>query len=167
MGTSLARSSAFKTCLAERAEGFNIAWGRCNGTDVYEVRTAVSAAIERAHNESKPMILEIATYRYYGHSVADSKHDVEGGYRERDEIKFYKSNHDPIQVFKRRLIEENLLTEEQFEELDEAAKAEAEASSQFAEESPWPSESSITEDVYFEVDRQTEAGRTGKHFFHA
>jgi pyruvate dehydrogenase E1 component alpha subunit len=165
MGTSLARSSAFKGCLAERAEGFNIAWAQCNGTDIYEVRASLHAAIERAHNEGKPMVLEIATYRYYGHSVADTKHDVEGGYREREELKFYKANHDPLQAFKRRLIEEGLLTEEQYEELDEAAKAEAEAAAQFAEESPWPSEASITEDVYFEVDRQTEAGRTGKHFF--
>ena len=58
-----------------------------------------------------------------------------------------------------------MLTEEQFTEISEAAKAEAEASAQFAEESPIPSDASIFEDVYFEVDRQTEAGRTGKHFF--
>ena len=165
MGTSLARSSSFKSCLAERAEGFNIAWGQCNGTDIYEVRTNVQTAIERAHNESKPTVLEIATYRYYGHSVADAKHA--GGYRQKEEIEHYKQNHDPIQVFKRRLIEEGTLTEEKYEQLDEAAKAEAEAAAQFADESPIPSEESITQDVYFEVDRQTEAGRTGKHFFNS
>ena len=49
--------------------------------------------------------------------------------------------------------------------MSEAAQAEAEAAAQFAEESPLPSDASIFEDVYFEVDRQTEAGRTGKHFF--
>ena len=165
MGTSLARSSSFKSCLAERAEGFNIAWGQCNGTDIYEVRANVQAAIERAHNESKPTVLEIATYRYYGHSVADAKHT--GGYRQKEEIEHYKQNHDPIQVFKRRLIEEGTLTEETYEQLDEAAKAEAAAAAQFADESPIPSEESITQDVYFEVDRQTEAGRTGKHFFNS
>ena len=165
MGTSLARSSSFKSCLAERAEGFNIAWGQCNGTDIYEVRANVQAAIERAHNESKPTVLEIATYRYYGHSVADSKHT--GGYRQKEEIENYKQNHDPIQIFKRRLLEEGTLTEETYEQLDEAAKAEAAAAAQFADESPIPSEESITQDVYFEVDRQTEAGRTGKHFFNS
>ena len=163
MGTSLARSSSFKSCLAERAEGFGVAWGQCNGTDIYEVRANVQAAIERAHNESKPTVLEIMTYRYYGHSVADANHT--GGYRQKEEIEHYKHNHDPIQVFKRRLIEEGTLTDEQYEQLDEAAKAEAAASAQFADESPIPSEASITEYVYFEVDRQTEAGRTGKHFF--
>ena len=163
MGTSLARSSAFKSCLAERAEGFAMAWGKCNGTDIYEVRATVQEAIARAHNESKPTLLEIVTYRYYGHSVADAKHT--GGYRQKEEIEFYKQNHDPIQHYKRRLIEERVLTEEQFEQVDEAAKAEAAAAAQFADESPIPLEESITQDVYFEVDRQTEAGRTGKHFF--
>ena len=163
MGTSLARSSAFKSCLAERAEGFGMAWGKCNGTDIYEVRANVQEAIARAHNESKPTLLEIATYRYYGHSVADAKHTT--GYRQKEEIEFYKQNNDPIQHFKRRLIEEGVLTDEQFEQLDEAAKSEAAAAAQFADESPIPPEESITQDVYFEVDRQTEAGRTGKHFF--
>ena len=112
-------------------------------------------AIARAHGESKPTVLEIATYRYYGHSVADAKHT--GGYRQKEEIEFYKQHHDPIQVFKRRLIEEGALTEEQFEQLDEAAKAEAAAAAQFADESPVAGEETITQDVYFEVDRQTEA----------
>ena len=163
MGTSLSRSSAFKNCLAERAEGFDMAWGKCNGTDICEVRAAVQDAIERAHNESKPTLLEIVTYRYYGHSVADAKHT--SGYRQKEEIEFYKQNHDPIQHYKRRLVEEGALTEEQFDQNDEAAKAEAEAAAQFADESPIPPDESITQDVYFEVDRQTEAGRTGRHFF--
>lgn len=163
MGTSQARSSAFKTCLAERAEGFNMAWGRCNGTDVLEVRATVQEAIDRAYKDSAPTLLEIATYRYYGHSVADANH--KGGYRQKDEIELYKQNHDPIQTYKRRLIEEGVITEEHFEHIEEAARQEAAASSIFADESPFPDDSAINQDVYFEVDRQTEAGRTGRHFF--
>lgn len=164
MGTSLERSSVVKQCLAQRGEAFLVDWAQANGEDLYEVRAVTQAAIERAHNESKPTILEFDTYRYYGHSVADSKH--KGGYRPEEEIEKYKQNHDPIQLFKRRLIEEGVLTEEVYEQIDEAAKEEAIASAVFAEESPLPTDASIFEDVYFEVDRQTEAGRTGKHFFH-
>ena len=163
MGTSLERSSVIKDCLAQRGEAFCVEWAQANGEDIYEVRAVTQRAIERAHKESKPTILEFDTYRYYGHSVADSKH--KGGYRSEEEIETYKRDHDPIQLFKKRLIEEGVLTEAQFEEISDAAKAEAEASAQFAEESPLPSDASIFEDVYFEVDRQTEAGRTGKHFF--
>ena len=164
MGTSLERSSAVKDCLAQRGEAFCVEWVQANGEDLYEVRAVTHKAIERAHNESKPMIIEFDTYRYYGHSVADSKH--KGGYRPEEEIEKYKREHDPIQLFKKRLIEEAVLTEAQFEEISDAAKAEAEASAQFAEESALPTDANIFEDVYFEVDRQTEAGRTGKHFFH-
>jgi pyruvate dehydrogenase E1 component alpha subunit len=163
MGTSLERSSVIDQCLAQRGEAFRIEWAQANGEDLYEVRSVLHKAIERAHNESKPMIIEFDTYRYYGHSVADAKH--KGGYRKEEEIEKYKTQHDPIQLFKRRLIEEKLLSEEQYEAIEEEAKAEAVASAVFAEESPSPSEASIFEDVYFEVDRQTEAGRTGKHFF--
>ena len=162
MGTSLCRSSAFPTCLAERAAGFAIEWEQLNGEDVYEVRARTQVAVERAHKESRPTVLEIATYRYYGHSVADAKHKV---YRTEDEIERFKRDHDPIQRWKQILIDEKVLNEEQFEAIDEAARVEAEDSVRFAEESPYPSESSITEDVYFEVDRGTAAGRTGRHFF--
>ncbi len=163
MGTSLERSSVVKDCLAQRGEAFCIEWAQANGEDLYEVRAVTQKAIERAHNESKPTILEFDTYRYYGHSVADAKH--KGGYRTEEEIETYKRDHDPIQLFKKRLIEEGVITEAQFDEISDAARAEAEASAQFAEDSPLPSDASIFEDVYYEVDRQTEAGRTGKHFF--
>jgi pyruvate dehydrogenase E1 component alpha subunit len=162
MGTSLCRSSAYPTCLAERAAGFAIEWEQLNGEDIYEVRARTQVAVERAHKESRPTVLEIATYRYYGHSVADAKHKV---YRTEDEIERFKRDHDPIQRWKQLLIDEKVLNEEQYEAIDEAARVEAEDSVRFAEESPYPSESSITDDVYFEVDRGTAAGRTGRHFF--
>jgi pyruvate dehydrogenase E1 component alpha subunit len=68
-------------------------------------------------------------------------------------------------LWKARLIQEGVLTDEKFDEIDGEVRKEVENSVQFAEESPFPSEASITEDVYFEVDRQTLAGRTGRHFF--
>jgi pyruvate dehydrogenase E1 component alpha subunit len=163
MGTSLERSSAIRTCLAERAEGFAIDWDSCNGEDMYEIRAKTQIALDRAHKQSRPTVLEIDTYRYYGHSVADAKNKV---YRSEEEIERYKQNHDPIRLWKARLISEGTLSEEKFETLDAEARTEAKESVKFADESPFPNDASITEDVYFEVDRQTAAGRTGKHFFH-
>ncbi|MEI6340103.1 MAG: thiamine pyrophosphate-dependent enzyme, partial [Verrucomicrobiota bacterium] len=163
MGTSLERSSVVDKCLAQRAEAFKIDWARADGEDVYAVRAVAQKALERAHKESKPTVLEFDTYRYYGHSVADSKH--KGGYRSEEEVERYKKEHDPILRFKATLIGEKVLAEEQYEAIDAEVKAEAAESVKFAEESPNPTESSIFEDVYFEVDRQTESGRTGKYFF--
>lgn len=162
MGTSQKRSSAFKSCLAERADGYNIAWDTVNGEDVYEVRAKTQVAMERAHEESRPTVLEISTYRYYGHSVADANSKK---YRSPEEIKQYQEHHDPIVLWRKRLLEEGVLTEDQASEMDKEAKAEAKDAVKFAEESPFPDPKAILEDVYYEVDQGTEAGQTGKHFF--
>ncbi len=163
MGTSLARSSVVDKCLAQRAEAFRIEWAQANGEDVYEVRAVTERALERARQESLPMVIEFNTYRYYGHSVADAKH--KGGYRDAEEIERYKKEHDPVRLYRDRLISERVLSEEQYEAIDADLKAEVAAAVRFAEESPLPSPEAIFEDVYFEVDRQTEAGRTGRFFF--
>ena len=163
MGTSLERSSAFKSCLAARADGFGIVWDIANGEDLYEVRAKTKIALDRAHNESRPTVLEVDTYRHYGHSVADAKH--KGGYRAAEEIEKYKNLHDPVLIWRRRMVEEGIVTDEQADAIAKETLAEANSAVKFAEESPAPTIESITDDVYYEVDRQTEAGRTGRHFF--
>ncbi len=163
MGTSQKRSSSYTGCLAQRAEAYAIEWDVINGSDIYEVRAKTHIAMERARKEHKPTVLEIDTYRYYGHSVADSKH--KGGYRTPEEIQAYKDNHDPINVFRRKLLEEGILNDELIANITKEAKAEAEASVQFAEDSPAPTFADISTDVYWETDNQTEASKIGHHFF--
>jgi pyruvate dehydrogenase E1 component alpha subunit len=162
MGTSQKRSSAYPSCLAERAEGYGMAWEQFDGTDIYEVRARTQAAIERAHNESKPTLLEIATYRYTGHSVADAMATV---YRTKEEIERYQREHDPILVWGQKLIDEGVATEADLKKIDRAAQKEAEDSADFAAASPYPEPESIFNDVYWEVDNGTVAGQTGRHFF--
>jgi pyruvate dehydrogenase E1 component alpha subunit len=105
MGTSQQRSSSFPGTLAKRAEGYNMAWDVFQGEDLYEVRARTQIAIDRAHNESEPTLLEIQTYRYYGHSVADANAKK---YRTPEEIEQYKMNHDPLRLWSRRLVEEGI-----------------------------------------------------------
>jgi pyruvate dehydrogenase E1 component alpha subunit len=162
MGTSLERSSAIKESLAQRGDAYNMAWDVVNGEDIYEIRARTQTAIDRAHNECRPTLLEVDTYRYYGHSVADANAKK---YRSADEIEYYKTHHDPLMLWQKRLIEEGILTEEAAKELDDKAKQEADAAAKFAEESPFPNPEDVFSDVYYEVDHQTEAGRQGKHFF--
>ena len=162
MGTSQKRSSAFRDCLAQRAEAYDMEWDVVDGSDLYEVRAKTQIAIERAHNESRPTILEIFTYRYYGHSIADANHKK---YRTPEEIEEYKQNYDPINVFRRKLMEEGVLSEAQDKEITKAANEEAAAAVKFAEESPAPTAADISTDVYWETDNETEASKIGHHFF--
>ncbi len=162
MGTSLERSSAYRTSLAARAEGYNIDWDMLNGEDIYEVRAGTWRAIERARNESRPTVLEIFTYRYYGHSVADANAKK---YRTPEEIEKYRKLHDPLRLWQKALLEEGVASEEQMAQLDADARSEAAAAVEFAKESPVANQDEMFSDVYYELDRQTVAGRTGKHFF--
>ncbi len=162
MGTSQNRSSAYKGCLAQRADGYDMDWDLVNGEDLYEVRAKTHIAMERARKESKPTVLEIATYRYYGHSVADANAKK---YRTPEEIEKYKTFHDPTRLWRRRMIEEAVFTDVEADAIDKEAKREADASAVFAEQSPPPTVESIFDDVYWEVDNNTESGSTGRHFF--
>jgi pyruvate dehydrogenase E1 component alpha subunit len=164
MGTSQQRSSSFRDTLAGRAEGYNMAWDVFKGEDLYEVRARTQIAIDRAHNDSEPTLLEIQTYRYYGHSVADANAKK---YRTPQEIELYKANHDPLRIWSRHLVNEGILTEAEVEKIDLQAKDETNEAVKFAEESPFPQESEIATDVYYEVDRQTEAAKHGRYFFNS
>lgn len=162
MGTSQKRSSAYRGCLAQRAEAYDMEWDLIDGSDIYEVRAKTHIAMERARTECRPTVLEISTYRYYGHSVADANAKK---YRSPEEIENYKNNHDPINTFRNRLIAEGVLTQERADEINKAAADEAAAAVTFADASPAPTIASIMDDVYWEVDNKTTAGQTGRHFF--
>ena len=162
MGTSQERSSAYNGCLAQRAEAYAIEWDVVDGSDIYEVRAKSHIAMERARKEHKPTVLEIDTYRYYGHSVADANHKK---YRTPEEIEDYKTNHDPIMVFERKLLAEDVLNEELVKYINDSAKSEAAASAKFADESPAPTIADISSDVYWETDNDTPASKVGHHFF--
>ena len=135
MGTSQLRSSSFQETLAKRAEGYNMAWDVFKGEDVYEVRAKTQIAVDRAHTKSEPTLLEIQTYRYYGHSVADANAKK---YRTPEEIEQYKSNHDPLRIWSRRLMEEGILTESEIEEIDVASKRRDQRSCEIRRRKPIP-----------------------------
>ena len=162
MGTSQARSSSSGKCLAQRAEAYGMPGDVIDGSDLYEVRAKTHVAMERARKEHKPTLLEIDTYRYYGHSIADANHKK---YRTPEEIENYKQNHDPIAVFRRKLVGEGLLNDDRIAEINKAAADEAAAAVKFADESPAPTIADISTDVYWESDHQTPASKIGRIFF--
>ena len=159
MGTSQERSSAGE--LAKRAEGYDMDWGICDGHDVYDVRATMDKFLKLAREENKPAVVEIRTYRYRGHSVADP----DNTYRSKAEIEEYRKTKDPIQVFQQALVAEGVLTDALIESIDQSARAEAEAAAEFAEASPYPTADDIQKDVYWESDNPSERKSQGRLFF--
>jgi pyruvate dehydrogenase E1 component alpha subunit len=160
MGTSQRRSSAGPG-LARRAEGYGMAWDVCNGHDLYEVREKTDRMLKLARDKHQPGILEIMTYRYRGHSVADP----DSTYRTKEEIENYRRTKDPLTLTHDTLAAEGVLPEELAKEIDTAARAEAERAVQFAEESPFPAPEDIRKDVYWEEDNPEHKQSQGRIFF--
>jgi pyruvate dehydrogenase E1 component alpha subunit len=159
MGTSQARSWGGE--LARRAEGYGMAWGVCDGHDLYEVRSVMADFLKAARDQSKPAVVEVRTYRYRGHSVADP----DNTYRAKAEIEEYRKTKDPIQVFQQILLAEKVLDDAKIEKIDSEARAEADVSADFAEASPYPDVSDIQKDVYWEADNPSQRTSEGRLFF--
>ena len=159
MGTSQSRSSAGS--LAKRAEGYNMNWAECDGSNIYEVRETMDRLLNLAREQCKPSVVEIKTYRYRGHSVADP----DNTYRSKAEIEEYRKTKDPIHVFQKILQDEGVLTDVLAERIDTEARAEADASADFAEVSAYPTVEDITKNVYWEEDHPEHKTSQGRIFF--
>ena len=159
MGTSQARSSAGE--LAKRAEGYDMPWGQCNGHDLYEVRACMDKFLTLAREQSRPSTVEIDTYRYRGHSVADP----DNTYRTKQEVEEYRRTKDPIQLFQGKLVAEGVIDDALIEKIDTEARAEADNAAEFAEASPFPTAEDIQKDVYWEADNPSQRQSKGRLFF--
>lgn len=145
MGTSVERSSA-ETELYKRGISFGIEGVQVNGMDVLAVREAGKKAIKHAREGNGPMILEMKTYRYRGHSMSDP-----AKYRTRDEVKEIRDERDPIDQVKERLIEEGWADQDSLKAIDKEIKAVVSDSADFALESPEPDPSELYTDVLLEA----------------
>jgi pyruvate dehydrogenase E1 component subunit alpha len=141
MGTALHRHSAV-TDLSMKAQGFGVPGTRCDGMDVLDVHDVVRNALKSAREERKPQLVEAVTYRFRGHSMADPEE-----YRTKDEVEEWRER-DPIQAFAHRLQDEDVISQEKFEELDQKAIEIVDEATHAADQSPFPDLDSLYDDVY-------------------
>ena len=145
MGTAVHRSSA-ETELYKRGSSFEIKGLQVDGMNVLEVRDAAKKAITHARDGKGPMILEMKTYRYRGHSMSDP-----AKYRSRDEVTKTRSERDPIDMAKARLLDEKWADEDSLKAIDKEIKAIVVDSAEFAQTSPEPDPSELYTDVLLEA----------------
>ncbi len=140
MGTSTKRHAA-DTHLFKRGESFGIPGIQVNGMDVLEVYKAAKEAI--AHVRSgKPMLMEVKTYRYRGHSMSDP-----AKYRSKEEVEDYKENRDPINQFRKYLEREGIANEAAFKKIEDEVKVIINDAAEFAKESPEPDATELWTDI--------------------
>ncbi|MDE3061390.1 MAG: pyruvate dehydrogenase (acetyl-transferring) E1 component subunit alpha [Pseudomonadota bacterium] len=141
MGTSVKRASA-TTDLYRRGEAFGIPGKQVDGMDVINVRAAGLEAVEYVRGGHGPVLLEMKTYRYRGHSMSDP-----AKYRSKEEVEDYKSHHDPIEGMKARLLQGNIASEDAIKKIEQEVKATIAEAAEFAQTSPEPAESELWTDV--------------------
>ena len=141
MGTPLDRASSVKD-LYQRGSAYGIPRREVNGMDLLAVRTVLGEAIDRARNEKRPTLLEAETYRYRGHSMSDP-----GKYRTKEEVE-QMMQFDPIHLFGKRLTEQERVGQAELDALDKEVLAQVDDAVKFTEESAFPPEETLYEDVY-------------------
>jgi pyruvate dehydrogenase E1 component alpha subunit len=141
MGTSVERSSA-QADLYKRGASFNIPGEEVDGMDVEAVFAAAKKAAAWARGGNGPIILEMKTYRYRGHSMSDP-----AKYRTREEVQSVREKRDPIDQYGQKLIARGQAKEEELKAIDKNVRAAVNTAAEFATESPEPAPAELYTDV--------------------
>jgi pyruvate dehydrogenase E1 component alpha subunit len=143
MGTSVKRSSA-ETEFYRRGTAFRIPGMKVNGMDLLEVRQAANVAIAHVRGGGGPVLMELETYRYRGHSMSDP-----AKYRTREEVQGVREKSDPIEGAKADLAKLGV-SEDQLKDIDKRIRAIVSEAADFAEKSPEPEPTELYTDVLVE-----------------
>src|SRR5438270_7272201 len=141
MGTSVARASA-TTNLSQRGRSFEIPGEQVDGTDVRAVKAAGDKAVQWCREGNGPIILEMLTYRYRGHSMSDP-----AKYRPKEEVDKVRTEHDPIEQVRARLLAKSWATEDELKKIDAEVRALVNEASEFATHDAEPDPAELYTDV--------------------
>lgn len=142
MGTSVNRASA-ETNFAHRGLSFKIPGIQVDGMDVRAVKAAGELALAHGRDGKGPMILEMMTYRYRGHSMSDP-----AKYRTRDEVQRMRAENDPIEKVRQRLIDAHAMSEDDLKTIDKEVRDTVADSADYAQNDREPDVAELWTDIY-------------------
>jgi pyruvate dehydrogenase E1 component alpha subunit len=142
MGTHFSRAIAAKKIAEQHAKAYGIEGYTLNGMDFFECYKGFDKIHKDVLSNSRPVLVECICERFRGHSISDP-----GLYRSKENL-ILAQEKDPIRSMKETLMKEGILTEEMYKKIDAEEKERVISAMKFAEESPWPSITTLEEDVY-------------------
>ena len=142
MGTAVTRSAAKSEEVYNRGSVYGIPGRQVNGMDVREVKAAGAEAVAQCRAGKGPVILEMMTYRYRGHSMSDP-----AKYRTKEEVQKMREEHDPIEQVKRRLIDGGT-PEADLKAVDAEIRARVTGAAEFAQSDAEPDAAELWTDIY-------------------
>ncbi|MFW6107203.1 MAG: alpha-ketoacid dehydrogenase subunit alpha/beta [bacterium] len=122
--------------MARRGAGFrpdNLHAEVVNGMDVLAVMDAIRRGVELAREGKGPVLRELITYRYQGHSLSDPRTE----YRTKDEEGAWRQV-DPVACFSRQVVEAGVCTEDEVEALRTRCEERQARAAQQAAQAPEP-----------------------------
>jgi pyruvate dehydrogenase E1 component alpha subunit len=128
--------------LSERAKAYGFPGYSVDGNDVLAVYEAATKAIARARAGEGPTLIECKTYRWYGHSEIDP-----AKYRIKEEVEAWKKR-DPVLAFEKYLLDKKILNDSKKAQISVEINREIDDAVEFAEKSPYPDPSEITNFVW-------------------
>jgi pyruvate dehydrogenase E1 component alpha subunit len=141
MGTSVTRSSAL-TDFSKRGQSFNIPGEQVDGMDVRAVKAAAERAAQWCRDGKGPIILEMQTYRYRGHSMSDP-----AKYRSKEEVQKMREDHDPIEQVRQRLLTTEQASEDELKSIDAEIRAIIAKAADFASHDAEPDPAELWTDI--------------------
>lgn len=141
MGTSLQRASSIDE-LHKRGIGFNIPGVKINGMDVLDVIYDGQKCVDYVRANNGPMLIEMDTYRYRGHSMSDP-----ATYRSKEELNC-KKEIDPIDSLKNIVLQNKVAVEQDFTKIENQIKEQVNDIVEFSKNSPEPDISELMTEIY-------------------
>jgi len=142
MGTAVERAIAVSPIAEHFAHSYEIDPYTVDGMDVLACYALFKEVLKKVLQTSRPVLIEAITDRFRGHSISDP-----GLYRSKEDLQ-KAMERDPIELFKKVLIETRMLSESEFEDRDCQQREKVVAAMKFAEESPWPNPVTLEEGVF-------------------
>lgn len=145
MGTSVERTSNVHE-LHRLGESYDMPGYPVDGMSCEAVHEAFASAAKHVRDGNGPVLLDVKTYRYKGHSMSDPQK-----YRTKEEVAEYKSK-DPIEQVLKVIKDKKYLSAAELEKIEKKVKAQVDEAVKFAEESPLPPAEELYKDVYVQSD---------------
>lgn len=142
MGTAVERAVCVPRLAEDKASGYNMKGYTFDGMDFFNCYGGFEHLFREVIETQRPVLAEVITERFKGHSISDP-----GLYRSKEDLKEV-AKRDPLILMRDVLVQEKMITEDQYKAIDKEMREKVLAAIDFADKSPWPDPVTLEEDVF-------------------